>query len=371
METTLQSTNNTKLGLLCTAGLLGLLALIGLGDKLSVLSGGNLPASLISVARNRALMTLADDSNYYETVEKRGLEQVWQFKYSRDFRFFRYAPNQTWEKNGITTNSLGRVGPEWPKLKPAHTIRIALLGDSLAAGYRVPYQETFAPRLEQHLNQAGSPYPVEVLNFACPGYTLPQVFDTAIEDVRPYGADVYLLELSERSLYRQWDNQLLQLTQRGIDPKYDFLRKFLQQAHVSRSDSRVELHTKLAPYRIPILRSMLEALNVEVRGRHATLVLLLFPAVEPGDLSARRIHAAQGAYEGLNVPVIDLTDSFDKTSNRQPFLAAPDDPSNLDVHPNGPAFALILDDLYRKLQAQPDAMAAMTGHEPADAPITK
>ena len=134
----MERANNTKTGLLCTAGLLGLLALIGLGQKLSVLPGGKLPAALISVARNRALMTLADDSNYYETVEKRGLEQVWQFKYSRDFRFFRYAPNQTWEQNGITTNSLGRVGPLRPELKPAHTRRIALLGDSLAAGYRVP-----------------------------------------------------------------------------------------------------------------------------------------------------------------------------------------------------------------------------------------
>ena len=210
-----------------------------------------------------------------------------------------------------------------------------------------------------------------MLNFACPGYTLPQVFDTAIEDLRPYDADVYLLEVSERTLFRQWDAQLIQLVQRGIDPKYDFLRKLLQQANVSRSDSRVDLHTKLAPYRIAILRGMLQALNAKVARRHATLVLLLFPAVEPGDLSARRIHSGEGAYEGLNIPVIDLTDSFDRTSNRQPYLAAPDDPSNLDVHPNGRGFALILDDLYRKLQAQQDSMVAMTGGDPGGVPISK
>lgn len=368
---TLERAKNAKLGLLCTAGLLCLLAVVSLGQKLSAVPGAKLPAALISVARNRALMTLADDSNYYETVEKRGLEQVWQFKYSRDFRFFRYAPNQTWEKNGITTNSLGRVGPLWPQAKPSHTRRVALLGDSLAAGYRVPYQDTFAPRLEQHLNQTASTDKVELLNFACPGYTLPQIFDTALEDVRPYDADVYLLEVSERSLFRQWDNQLIQLTQRGIDPKYDFLRKLLKQANVSRDDSRVELHTKLAPYRIAILRNILEALNVEVARRHATLVVLLFPGVEPGDLSARRMHSAEGAYEGLNIPVIDLTDAFDQSSDRQPFLAVPGDPSNLDVHPNGKGFALILDDLYRKLQAQPDALAAMTGQNAGGASISK
>ena len=348
--------------------MIALLALAGLGERLCLLPGAKLPAALLSVARNRALMTLADDSNYYETVEKKNLDQVWQFRYSRDFRFFRYAPNQTWEKNGITTNSLGRVGPEWAQAKPAHTRRIALLGDSLAAGYRVPYQENFGPRLQQHLTQSNSSETFEVLNFACPGYTLPQVFDTAIEDVRPYNADVYLLEVSERTLFRQWDAQLIQLVQRGIDPKYDFLRKLLQKAHVSRSDSRVDLHTKLAPYRIEILRSMLLALNDEVTRRHATLILVLFPAIEPGDLSARRIHFGQGAYEGLPIPTLDLTDAFDQTSDRQPYLAAPDDMSNLDVHPNGKGFALILEDLYRKLPAQPDARDAMSGHPPGDSP---
>ena len=187
-------------------------------------------------------------------------------------------------------------------------------------------------------------------------------------DVPPYHPDAYLVELSERSLYKQWDAQLVQLVYRGIDPKYDFIRRIFQKAQVNRSDSAAATHTKLAPYRIELLRATLQALQQNATRQHVPLIVVLFPAVEPGDMSPHRIHDAQGVYSGLGLPVLDLTDTFSRVVDTRPLLATLDDPSNLDVHPNGRAYSMMLDDLYRKLRAQPEVWTQLTGLNAADIP---
>ena len=48
------------------------------------------------------------------------------------------------------TNSLGMPNPEYGYLKPPHTRRIALLGDSLSVG---PFGHDYVALLEDRLNQ--------------------------------------------------------------------------------------------------------------------------------------------------------------------------------------------------------------------------
>ena len=153
------------------AGLLTLLLLAAAIPALSNLPGGAQVATLFAVARNRSLMTLADDENYYDAIQKKTLSRAWRFVPTRDFRLYRYAPNVDWQSGAVGTNRLGRVGPDRPMEKPAHTWRIAVLGDSLATGYRVPNSDTLPAKLEQRLNVTphnGESF--EVMSFACPGY---------------------------------------------------------------------------------------------------------------------------------------------------------------------------------------------------------
>ena len=316
-------------------------------------------------------MTLADDENYYDAIQKKTLSHAWRFVPSRDFRLYRYAANADWQTGAVGTNRLGRVGPDRPMEKPAHTWRIAVLGDSLATGYRIPNSDTLPAKLELELNGNETPRDgenFEVMSFACPGYSLPQTLDTALVDVPPYHPDAYLVELSERSLYKQWDAQLVQIVNRGIDPKYDFIRRIFAQAHVDRRDSATATHTKLAPYRIELLRGALQTLQENAARQHVPVIVVLFPAVEPGDLSPQRIHDAQAVYSGLGLPVLDLTDTFGTVVDTRPLLATLDDPSNLDVHPNGRAYSMMLDDLYRKLREQPEVWTQLTGLNAADIP---
>lgn len=356
------------------AELLVLLLIAGTIPLLVNIPGGARAATYFAIARNRTLMTLADDENYYDAIQRKSLIHAWYFAPSNDFRMYRYQPGMDWRTGAISTNRLGRVGPERSIAKPEHTWRIAVLGDSLVTGYRIPNSDTLPARLEQRLNADETAHPgesFEVMSFACPGYSLMQSLDTALEDVSPYHPDAYLVELSERSLYKQWDAQLVQIGNRGIDPKYDFIRRIFELAHVHRRDSVSVIHTKLAPYRIELLRETLQALQQNGARQHVPVVVVLLPAVEPGDLSSQRIHDAQQVYSGLGLQVLDLSDTFAKVIDTRPLLATLDDPSNLDVHPNGRAFSMMLDNFYRKLRAQPAVWTQLTGLNATAIPQTQ
>lgn len=68
-------------------------------------------------------------------------------------------------------NSLGYRGPVRPRLKPAGTYRVAVLGDSFVYGLGVRAGRTIPASMERSL-RAGSSVPIEVLNFGMPAAQL-------------------------------------------------------------------------------------------------------------------------------------------------------------------------------------------------------
>lgn len=69
----------------------------------------------------------------------------------------------------LRTNSMGFRGPEWARRKAPGSFRIALLGDSHAFGFGVPFESSTGERLSRSLSVTLG-RPVEVLNFAVTGY---------------------------------------------------------------------------------------------------------------------------------------------------------------------------------------------------------
>jgi lysophospholipase L1-like esterase len=91
-----------------------------------------------------------------------------------------------------TSNSLGYRDREHSVGKPAGTYRIAVLGDSLAAGYRIARTEdAFPARLEADLRKAG--LPVEVLNFGVTGYNTEQEVETLRTRALRFAPDLVLV----------------------------------------------------------------------------------------------------------------------------------------------------------------------------------
>jgi hypothetical protein len=74
----------------------------------------------------------------------------------------------------VRINSLGLRGPEIGDL-PAGGVRVMMLGDSVVAGFEVPWEQTFSARIESQLGaQLG--LPVQVINAAVRGYGADQSF---------------------------------------------------------------------------------------------------------------------------------------------------------------------------------------------------
>lgn len=84
---------------------------------------------------------------------------------------YTYKPNYNGTAFGVDlkTNSLGFRGTEWPREKSNKTFRIALIGDSHAFGYGVPFKDTIGEKLAALLRQNdGKKF--EVLNWAVSGH---------------------------------------------------------------------------------------------------------------------------------------------------------------------------------------------------------
>ncbi len=107
----------------------------------------------------------------------------------------------TWRLEGYSRgnfNSQGLRDVEHPIAKPANTIRIALVGDSLTECLQVPLEGTWGRQLERVLNASSlSSKKFEVINFGCSGYSTAQEWLYYKRDVAKYQPD-YVLVLYSR-----------------------------------------------------------------------------------------------------------------------------------------------------------------------------
>ena len=72
---------------------------------------------------------------------------------------------------GIRTNAQGLRGPDVREPRPASSVRVAVLGDSVAFGLGVEEPDAWPRRLEALLRSARPDLDVEVLNFGVSGYS--------------------------------------------------------------------------------------------------------------------------------------------------------------------------------------------------------
>ena len=104
----------------------------------------------------------------------------------------------TWMVEGRSEVNINREGfrdHEHEIEKPDNTVRIAVLGDSMAESFSVPIEHTFWSVLEDRLASCGtfSGRDVEVLNFSVSGYGTAQELLTLRNNALKYSPDIVLL----------------------------------------------------------------------------------------------------------------------------------------------------------------------------------
>jgi lysophospholipase L1-like esterase len=338
---------------------------------------GRFPAMMIEVMSSRAISWVGVAGYYERIFNNARLRQVTTWENSSfvndPFRLLRLRPNLAtvteWRTTNTPTNSFGYIGREWSQHKPPNTRRIALLGDSIAGGWGVALSQSFGSLLESRLN-ALHPNDTwqrfELLNFSVSGYNLPQMLDVAREDVPRFEPDVYVVALTELSVFRPWSSLLIHAIQLNRDLKYGFLREAAGRAGTSQRDDSLVLQAKLAPFRIPVIREALFEMKSNAELHHANFLVFLVPTVGDADLPRKRFEGIPELLRSLHINFVDVSDTFDGILDRQSFRY-----SRTDVHPSARGHAMIYNNLYAKLRAQPDAWSALVGSRPESAQEAK
>lgn len=102
----------------------------------------------------------------------------------------------TFQNQPIATNSRGLRDRDYGFAKPAGTVRIVALGDSSLFGWGVAGDQATTEVLERMLNEADAVPPIEVINFATPGYNTAIQADVFIARALRYQPDLVLINFN-------------------------------------------------------------------------------------------------------------------------------------------------------------------------------
>ena len=257
------------------------------------------------------------------------------------------------------TNSLGLPNPEYGYDKPAHTRRIAVIGDSISLG---PYGHDYIALLENRLNQDDTTPEIQkyqILNFSVYGYTILQMMDVVLEVAPKFHPDVYLIALTHLQAGTRKASSglhIARLESDGIDLKYDYLRQIAAQAGIKSTDP-VRLNTrKLSPYHLQLTAWALQQMKASIAAQGAQMVVVFVPAPIPAATIAELLDEIRPTVDEIGAPIIDLRDTFsDKDLEKLQVEYA------IDVHPNALGHEMIYENLYRKIQQDPKFAASLLG----------
>jgi lysophospholipase L1-like esterase len=335
--------------LLCTAALL-LWGLVPLG----VSSGW--PSRLHATLRNDAL-----NARDHERIEHGYYERLIEATPPRpgtlfdagalarnvdDVREYVLKSNlQTTHKGASwTTNALGLRDRPYPEARPPGTRRVALIGDSIAAGWGVDDGLGFEPAVERIWNdrsiRAGGPA-IEVLNFAVPGHAPGQRWEHFRRVGWSTSPDLVIFEGTLADL--GWDERRLRsLLARGVGFDAPVYQQTLIDGGITPSD---DLKARLRPLRAAILAGVYRRVVTDCRTHGVPAVWVLLPRVgKPVNPEDRGTLISLARSAGFD-RVVDLTDTFDGRPAAS-LAIAPDD-----FHPNVAGHALLAQRLDTELSA--------------------
>jgi lysophospholipase L1-like esterase len=135
-----------------------------------------------------------------------GEEEI--FRFDRELGFV-HIPNKriTWRSEGFAVshfdaNGLREMG--MTVAKPPNTVRVALLGDSLTEGLQVNYEDSFGNLIQKELGEKLQGKPVQVINFACSGYSTTQELLLLEKQVLSFKPDMVLVCYNHRDMIENW-----------------------------------------------------------------------------------------------------------------------------------------------------------------------
>lgn len=269
-----------------------------------------------------------------------------------DIREVVLRPSETVERAGIrwATNSRGMRDREYAAEKPARTYRIAMVGDSIAAGWGVDVERRFESILEQSWNErskgAGGPS-VEILDCAVPGHAPGQRWHQLQAVGWPMHPDLVICEATEADI--DWDERRLRyLLARGLGFDSPLYRGVIEAAGVAPGWDPGAYRHALRGSSHAILAGAYRAMAADAASHGVPIVWVLIPRVgRPSDSSARAA-MLRSAREAGFARIVDISDAFDGLDPARLAVEADD------FHPNAEGHARLARRLDEALGALPE-----------------
>jgi hypothetical protein len=304
------------------------------------------------------------DWRFWLQDRARRIELAPQLRRSRaDFLRFDLPPNanvaETDERRRLITSSLGLADREYSQTPAPDTWRIALIGDSVARGVGAEFGTNFEARLEQKLNDqfAGRPFQhSEIINFSVQGYHLTQLVDVALNRVPPFAPNVYLVALTDRSVFTVWADHIASLVHADSDLKYDYLKQIVRDAGVTRDQSSAVINARLAPFRMGVIRWALDEMKAHAARAGAYLVVLLVPTPNDPEMEIGMFGSVKPILEERGIPTIDLLETYVDVEDMAPIRV-----SSVNRHPNEAGHKMLFDAIWKRLEADPKLESVFTG----------
>jgi len=148
----------------------------------------------------------------------------------------------------IEINDDGLRGPPVSKERPREALRVAVLGDSYAAGLQLPFDQTFGSVLETELASTCAPH-AEVIGFGVPDYGTAQELRTLRERVWPYSPDIVVLAFHTGNDFRN--------NSRDLDPNPNRPYYTLDARELILDDAFTNWQKRRGPYYAVVSRSVL------------------------------------------------------------------------------------------------------------------
>jgi lysophospholipase L1-like esterase len=259
----------------------------------------------------------------------------------------------------VSINSQGRRDNEVLLKKPTGTLRIVILGDSVAFGARVETKDDFASQLEWTLNARSRSFHYEVLNFGVPGYGTWQEFSVLKEKALAYDPDLVILAFVMNDLFdNNQAGKLGYLNMTRVQGVAKFLREHSafyrwMRERVLSVEAQVALRDPCAggdpQFCWETTQQQLDQMVDTTRQRGVKFVLVVFPirsqtlAPDP-NIEARYQQVMAGYARDRGIPEVDLLKAF--TENRDDGLFVDD------YHPTEIGHSIATIEMIEQLDAQ-------------------
>jgi hypothetical protein len=278
-----------------------------------------------------------------------------------DLREVVLRPDDAEVKGGVSwrTNAQGMRDSSYPPEKPPGTFRIALVGDSIGAGWGVDVEARFESILEQtwdaRSTRAGGPS-VEILNCAVPGQAPGQRWEHFSRIGWPMHPDLVICESTAADA--GWDERRLRfLLARGLGWDSPLYHQALVSSAVTPLGSPDDYKRALQPRHWEILGGVYSAMAEDCRTRGVPIIWVLIPRVGRTSDAADQHALLQTARAAGFARVIDATSTYDGLDATS--LAV----SPLDFHPNALGHALLARQLDSALRALPELCQLWEPHD--------